>query len=56
MSLIEYATLAAEKKKLYSGYKELKENRMALLVAKSNAERLLEPQKPLRKSHEIGGR
>ena len=37
----EYATLAAEKKKLYSGYRELKENYTALLTAKSNATRIL---------------
>ena len=37
----EYATLLAEKKKLYSGYKELKEHRMNLLVAKDNTERVL---------------
>lgn len=37
----EYATLLAEKKKLYSGYRELKEKRTALLVAKGNAERML---------------
>jgi len=37
----EYATLLAEKKKLYSGYHELKENRSALLIAKSNADRIL---------------
>jgi len=37
----EYATLLAEKKKLYSGWNELKENRKALLVAKGNADRIL---------------
>jgi len=37
----EYATLLAEKKKLYSGYKELNERRKDLLVAKGNAERIL---------------
>ena len=38
----EYATLLAEKKKLYSSYHELKEKRMALLTAKSNASRMLD--------------
>ena len=37
----EYATLLAEKKKLYVGYHELKESRAALLTAKSNADRIL---------------
>jgi hypothetical protein len=37
----EYAILATEKKKLYVGYRELKENRNALLTAKSNAQRIL---------------
>ena len=38
----EYASLLAEKKRLYSGYHELKEKRMALLTAKSNASRMLD--------------
>ncbi len=37
----EYAALLAEKKKLYCGYKALKENHMALLNAKANAQRIL---------------
>ena len=37
----EYGMLLAEKKKLYSGYKELNERRKDLLVAKGNAERIL---------------
>ena len=37
----EYAELAAEKKKLYSGYNELKENSRALAIAKGNADRIL---------------
>ena len=37
----EYAALAAEKKKLYSGYHELKQNSRALTIAKGNADRLL---------------
>jgi hypothetical protein len=37
----EYAKRIVEKKKLYSGYNELKENRSALLIAKSNADRIL---------------
>lgn len=37
----EYATLAAEKKKLYSGYRAKKEEMIALLMAKQNVDRLL---------------
>jgi hypothetical protein len=37
----EYAALAAEKKRLYSGYHEAKENMRQLLVAKGNAARIL---------------
>jgi len=37
----EYAALAAEKKKLYSGYHEAKDNMRQLIVAKGNAERIL---------------
>ena len=37
----EYAALAAEKKKLYSGYHELKEKSRALATARGNAERIL---------------
>jgi hypothetical protein len=37
----EWATLAAEKKKLYSGYHELKADSRALSVAKGNADRIL---------------
>jgi hypothetical protein len=37
----EYATLLAEKKKLYTGYHGLKEQRSSLLVAKSNADNIL---------------
>jgi len=37
----EYAVLLTEKKKLYSGWQELKENRKSLLTAKSNADRIL---------------
>ena len=33
--------LASEKKSLYHGYRELKDQRMALLMAKDNCERLL---------------
>ena len=38
----EYATLLAEKKKLYSGYRELKEKRNALLTAKRNSDNMLD--------------
>lgn len=37
----EYATLAAEKKKLYQGYRTAKEEMRALATAKSNADRIL---------------
>jgi predicted restriction endonuclease len=38
----EYATLQTDKKKLYSGYRDLKKNAHDLLIAKSNAERILD--------------
>ena len=38
----EYAALLAEKRKLYSGYRELKETSRALTIAKGNADRILE--------------
>jgi len=37
----EWATLNSEKKNLYHGYRELKDRRMELLMAKDNTERLL---------------
>ena len=37
----EYAELAAEKKKLYAGYHELKDTKAKLLTAKHNAEKIL---------------
>jgi hypothetical protein len=37
----EYAALLAEKKKLYSGYRELKETSRSLTMAKGNADRIL---------------
>ncbi|MDR2022484.1 MAG: hypothetical protein LBQ71_04385 [Hungatella sp.] len=37
----EWAALAAEKKKLYSGYQELKDNSRQLALAKANADRIL---------------
>ena len=37
----EWATLESEKKNLYHGYRELKDRRMELLMAKDNCERLL---------------
>jgi hypothetical protein len=37
----EWATLDAEKKNLYSGYRELKDQHMALMVAKKNADAIL---------------
>lgn len=38
----EYATLLAEKKKLYSGYHEAKQEMRELITAKSNVDRLLQ--------------
>lgn len=38
----EYATLLAEKKKMYAGYHEVKEQSRALLTAKRNAEQILD--------------
>ena len=37
----EYAALAAEKKKLYSGYRAAKENMRKLAIAKDNAAKIL---------------
>ena len=37
----DYAKLATEKKKLYSGYQELKKNSRSLSIAKGNADRIL---------------
>ena len=37
----EYAALLAEKKKLYSGYREAKSNMQNLLTARGNADRIL---------------
>jgi hypothetical protein len=37
----DWAMLESEKKKLYSGYHELKKHRTELIMAKDNAERLL---------------
>jgi hypothetical protein len=37
----EYSELAAERKKLYAGFREAKENSRALAIAKGNADRLL---------------
>jgi hypothetical protein len=37
----EYATLLAEKKKLYSGYRAARDNNRELLIAKDNADRIL---------------
>jgi transposase len=63
----EWATLETERKKLYSGYKALKENYTALGTAKANADRLLgiapdgqirEPEQaaPTKKSRDFGAR
>ena len=37
----EYATLAAEKKKLYSGYHKIKQNSRDLTIAQRNADLIL---------------
>jgi hypothetical protein len=47
----EWAALAAEKKKLYAGYRELRETSRALAVAKGNADRLLDVA-PQAQTHE----
>jgi hypothetical protein len=56
----EYAVMLAEKKKLYSDYKALKQRRDDLLVAHGNAERMLFGDAPARqaphKSYDIGAR
>jgi hypothetical protein len=55
----QWATLDAERKKLYSGYKELKENHVALNTAHRNAQMILnEPQEPPRRTltHDYGER
>ena len=46
----EYATLIAEKKKIYSGYRAAKNNMQELLIAKGNAQRMLDikPEAPER--------
>jgi len=49
----EYATLAAEKKKLYSGYKELKEQHSAFLNARANTENVLGINK--KPTHQLDG-
>ena len=48
----EWATFNAEKKKLYSGYKELKERRNALWTARSNVEHVIGINKP---AHQLDG-
>jgi len=43
----EYATLAAEKKKLYQSYHPARDEMIALLRAKNNVDRILgEPRQP----------
>lgn len=48
----EYATLTAEKKKLYGGYKAAREEMIALLQAKQNVDRLLGNAPAQRKTQE----
>ena len=48
----EYATLLAEKKKLYSGYRSSKSNMQELLIAKGNADRIL-GVKPDAQTHDV---
>ena len=52
----EWATLAAEKKKLYSGYRAAKEKWKELFIAKSNADRILNYDPMRQHRHEIGAR
>jgi hypothetical protein len=42
----EYAALLAEKKKIYGGYRTAKSNMIALVTAKSNADRILGVKEP----------
>ncbi|MDL2231968.1 relaxase/mobilization nuclease domain-containing protein [Ruminococcaceae bacterium OttesenSCG-928-L11] len=51
----EYATLNAEKRKLYQGYRPAREEMIALLMAKQNTERILGMTPPPKKSHEKSG-
>lgn len=51
----EYATLDAEKKKLYQGYRPAREEMIALLMAKQNVERILGMTSMPQKSHEKTG-
>jgi len=48
----EYATLDAEKRKLYRGYRAEREEMNSLLRAKSNVDRLFDEPKKSRKDHE----
>ena len=52
----EWAALAAERKKLYSGYRAAKEKWRELLVAKSNCDRILNYDPMRQRRHEIGTR
>ncbi len=45
----EYATLSAEKKKLYQGYRSSREEMIALLMAKQNVDRILNLPSPDKK-------
>lgn len=51
----EYATLDAEKRKLYQGYRPAREEMIALLMAKQNVERILGMTPPPQKSREKSG-
>jgi hypothetical protein len=56
----EWATLEAERKKLYVGYKDLKEKYTTLGTARANADHILNapttPQKSRTKTHDYGAR
>jgi hypothetical protein len=51
----EWATLAAEKKKLYSDYIYAKSNMTELLTAKSNAEKILGTKPETRRERNASG-
>ena len=52
----EYATLAAEQKKLNAGYKDAREEMVSLLMAKQNVDRILGGTPQQAKSVERGSR
>lgn len=49
----EYATLAAEKKKLYAGYRRSKEDMAAWLTAKRNVDMILDAGERRPRNHDL---